>query len=70
MHSRNSIVSTKSIKQKYLRGVSLNNKEHLDGISKKEYDLKNKNMNLIENFIHSLNKMGGDMRSVYPGKLQ
>lgn len=36
MHSKNSLVSTKSIKQKYLRGVSLNNRDHLDGIHKKE----------------------------------
>lgn len=70
MHSKNSMVSTKSIKQKYLRGVSLNNREHLDGISKKEQDLKNHNLRLIENFINSLNKMGSDMRKVFPDKLQ
>lgn len=64
------MVSAKSIKQKYLRGVSLNNKDHLDGVSKKEGDLKNYNSNLIENFINSLNKMGREMRGVFPEKLQ
>ena len=70
MHSKNSLVSTKSLKQKYLRGVSLNNRDHLEGVNKKEQDLKNKNMKLIENFINSLGKMGNDMRTVYPEKLQ
>ena len=70
MHSKNSLVSTKSLKQKYLRGVSLNNRDHLEGVNKKEQDLKNNNMKLIENFINSLGKMGNDMRTVYPEKLQ
>lgn len=70
VNSKNSIVSTKSIKQKYLRGVSINNKDHLDGVNKKENDISAYNQNLVENFIHSMNKMGIDMRSVFPEKLQ
>lgn len=63
------MVSTKSIKQKYLRGVSLNNKDHLEGVSKKENDLRNANKNLVENFINSLNQMGKEMRAMLPEKL-
>lgn len=40
LNSRNSVMSTKSIKQKYLRGVSINNNDHYQGLAKKESDYK------------------------------